>query len=145
MAALSRDAHRRRVLEHQAKVEADRSKPVPASVPASSDPQLEIRLIGEVRSSDETVEQKRAPQSGDFFRSSWQRSGEAISRRRPIRPPEWNDLLTNCLTCYAIITAGGRDPCYTASDGSCIPVILNSIKLAAPALRLGRPPFAKRH
>jgi hypothetical protein len=62
MAALSRYAHRRRVLEHQAKVEADRSKPVPASVPTASDPQLEIRLIGEVRRSDETVEPKRVHQ-----------------------------------------------------------------------------------
>jgi hypothetical protein len=60
MAALSRDAHRRRVLEHQAKVEADKSAPTP--VPASSDPQLKIRLIGEVRRSDETVEPKRARQ-----------------------------------------------------------------------------------
>ena len=59
MAALSRDAHRRRVLEHQAKVEADRKRP---PVPSSSDPQLKIRLIGEVRRSDETVEPKRARQ-----------------------------------------------------------------------------------
>jgi hypothetical protein len=58
MAALSRDAQRRRVLEHQAKVEADRGTPVPVS----SDPQLKIRLIGEVRRSDETVEPKRARQ-----------------------------------------------------------------------------------
>jgi hypothetical protein len=64
MAALSRDAHRRRVLEHQAKVEADRSTPVPPS----SDPQLKIRLIGEVRRSDETVEPKRARQR------SWKRA-----------------------------------------------------------------------
>jgi hypothetical protein len=58
MAALSRDAHRRRVLEHQAKVEADRNAPVTSS----SDPQLKIRLVGEVRRSDETVEPKRARQ-----------------------------------------------------------------------------------
>ena len=58
MAALSRDAHRRRVLEHQAKVAADQSAPVTSS----SDPQLKIRLIGEVRRSDETVEPKRARQ-----------------------------------------------------------------------------------
>ena len=56
MAAPSRDAHRRRVLEHQAKVEVDRSTPVP------SDPQLKIRLIGEVKRSGETVEPKRARQ-----------------------------------------------------------------------------------
>ena len=54
MAALSRDAHRRRVLEHQAKVAADRS----TSIPPSSDPQLKIRLIAEVKRSDETVEPK---------------------------------------------------------------------------------------
>jgi hypothetical protein len=59
MAALSRDAHRRRVLEHQAKVEADRGKPVPTPIPSSSDLQLKIRLIGEVKRSDETVEPKR--------------------------------------------------------------------------------------
>lgn len=59
MAALSRDAHRRRVLEHQAKVEADRGKPVPTPIRSSSDPQLEIRLIGEVKLTDETVEPKR--------------------------------------------------------------------------------------
>jgi hypothetical protein len=58
MAAISRDAHRRRVLEHQARVAADQSAPVTAS----SDPQLKIRLIGEVRRSDETVEPKRARQ-----------------------------------------------------------------------------------
>jgi hypothetical protein len=57
MAALSRDAHRRRVLEHQAKVEADRSTPVPAS----SDPQLKIPLIGEVRRNEEVAEPKRSP------------------------------------------------------------------------------------
>ena len=56
VAALPRDAHRRRVLEHQAMVEADRSTPVSSS----SDPQLKIRLIGEVRRSDETVDPKRA-------------------------------------------------------------------------------------
>jgi hypothetical protein len=61
MAALSRDAHRRRVLEHQAKVEADRSAAVPTPVP-SSDPQLKIRLIGEVKHTDETVQPKRARQ-----------------------------------------------------------------------------------
>ncbi len=55
MAAL-RDAHRRRVLEHQAKIEADRSTPVPPS----SDRQLKIRLIGEVRNSDETAKPKRS-------------------------------------------------------------------------------------
>jgi hypothetical protein len=59
MAALSRDAHRRRVLEHQAKVEADRGKPVTTPIPSSSDPQLKIRLIGEVKRTDETVESKR--------------------------------------------------------------------------------------
>ena len=58
MTALSRDAHRRRILEHQAKVAADQS----ARVTSSSDPQLKIRLIGEVRRSDETVEPKRARQ-----------------------------------------------------------------------------------
>ena len=58
MAALSRDAHRRRVLEHQAKVAADQGAPVTSS----SDPQLKIRLIGEVKRSDETVEPKRARQ-----------------------------------------------------------------------------------
>jgi len=56
MAAPSRDAHRRRVLEHQAKAEVDRSTPVP------TDPQLEIRLIGEVKRADETVQPKRARQ-----------------------------------------------------------------------------------
>ena len=56
MAALSRDAHRRRVLEHQAKVAADRSAPIPPS----SDPQLKILLIAEVKRSDETIEPKRA-------------------------------------------------------------------------------------
>ena len=56
MAALSREAHRSRVLEHQAMVGADRSTPVSSS----SDPQLKIRLICEVRCSDETVEPKRA-------------------------------------------------------------------------------------
>jgi hypothetical protein len=56
MAALSRDAHRRRVLEHQAKIEADPSTPGP------SDPQLKIRLIGEVKRTDETVQPKRARQ-----------------------------------------------------------------------------------
>jgi hypothetical protein len=61
MAALSRDAHRRRVLEHQAKVEADRSAAVPTPVP-SSDPQLKILLIGEAKRSDNTVEPKRARQ-----------------------------------------------------------------------------------
>jgi len=61
MAALSRDAHRRRVLEHQAKVEADRSAVVPTPVP-SSDPQLTIRLIGEVRRSDDTAQPKRGRQ-----------------------------------------------------------------------------------
>jgi hypothetical protein len=61
MAALSRDSHRRRVLEHQAKVEADK-KSAPTSVAASSDPQLKIRLIGEVKRSDETVEPKRSRQ-----------------------------------------------------------------------------------
>jgi hypothetical protein len=60
MAALSRDAHRRRVLEHQAKAEADKSAPTP--VPASSDPQLKIRLIGEVRRNDEAAEPKRSRQ-----------------------------------------------------------------------------------
>jgi hypothetical protein len=55
MAAPSQDVHRRRVLEHQAKLEADRSTPVPVSVPSSPDPQLKIRLIGEVRRSDESV------------------------------------------------------------------------------------------
>ena len=60
MAAPSRDAHRRRVLEHQAKVDADKSASTP--VPASSDPQLKIRLIGEVKRSGETVEPKRAGQ-----------------------------------------------------------------------------------
>jgi hypothetical protein len=55
MAAPSRDAHRRRVLEHQAKVAVERGKPVPSS----SDPQLKIRLIGEVKRTDETVEPKR--------------------------------------------------------------------------------------
>jgi hypothetical protein len=59
MAALSRDAHRRRVFEHQAKVAADRGKPVPTPIPSSSDPQLKIRLIGEVKRTDETVEPKR--------------------------------------------------------------------------------------
>jgi hypothetical protein len=59
MAALSRDAHRRRVLEHQAKAEVDQSTPVPSS----SDPQFKIRLIGEVRRGDESVEPpKRARQ-----------------------------------------------------------------------------------
>jgi hypothetical protein len=58
MTALSRESHRRRVLEHQAKVAADQS----ASVTSSSDPQLKIRLIGEVRRSDETVEPKRGRQ-----------------------------------------------------------------------------------
>jgi hypothetical protein len=62
MAALSRDAHRRRVLEHQAKVEADRSKPAPVSDPASPEPQLKIRLIGEVKRADESVQPKRARQ-----------------------------------------------------------------------------------
>jgi hypothetical protein len=60
MAAPSRDAHRRRVLEHQAKVDADKSASTP--VPASSDPQLNIRLIGEVKRSGEMVEPKRARQ-----------------------------------------------------------------------------------
>jgi hypothetical protein len=61
MAALSRDAHRRRVLEHQSKVAADRGKPVPTPpILSSSDPQLKIRLIGEVKRTDETV----APQRG---------------------------------------------------------------------------------
>jgi hypothetical protein len=60
MAALSRDAHRRRVLEHQAKVEAAGSAAVPTSGP--SDPQLKIRLIGEVKHTDETVQPKRARQ-----------------------------------------------------------------------------------
>jgi hypothetical protein len=60
MAALSRDAHRRRVLEHQAKVAAERGKPIPTPpIPSSSDPQLKIRLIGEVKRTDETVEPKR--------------------------------------------------------------------------------------
>ena len=50
MAALSRDAHRRRVLEHQPKVAADQGKPVPTPpILSSSDPQLKIRLIGEVK------------------------------------------------------------------------------------------------
>ena len=60
MAALSRDAHRRRVLEHQAKIEADRRTPGPT--PGPSDPQLKIRLIGEVKRTDETVQPKRARQ-----------------------------------------------------------------------------------
>src|ERR1700722_9868670 len=59
MAALSRHAHRRRVLEHQAEVEADRGKPVPTPIPSSSDLQLKIRLIGEVKRTDETVKPKR--------------------------------------------------------------------------------------
>jgi hypothetical protein len=54
MAALLRDAHRRRVLEHQAKIQADRSTPGPA------DPQLKIRLIGEVKRDDTTMQAKRA-------------------------------------------------------------------------------------
>ena len=58
MAAPSRDAHRRRVLEHQAKVAVERGKPVPAS----SDPQLKIRLIGEVRRGDKAAEPKRSRQ-----------------------------------------------------------------------------------
>jgi hypothetical protein len=62
MAAPSQDAHRRRVFEHQAKLEADRSTPVPASAAAPSDPQLKIRLIAEVKRSDETAEPKRARQ-----------------------------------------------------------------------------------
>jgi hypothetical protein len=66
MAALSRDAHRRRVLEHQAMVEADRSTPVSSS----SDPQLKIRLIGEVRRSDETVDPKRARPASCNLRAS---------------------------------------------------------------------------
>jgi hypothetical protein len=61
MAAPSRDAHRRRVLEHQAKVEADRSATVPTPIP-SSDPQLKTRLIGEVRRSDDTLQPKRGRQ-----------------------------------------------------------------------------------
>jgi len=43
-------------LEHQAKVAADRSAPIPPS----SDPQLKILLIAEVKRSDETIEPKRA-------------------------------------------------------------------------------------
>jgi hypothetical protein len=58
MAALSRESHRRRVLEHQAKVEAERSTPHTSS----SDPQLKIPLIGEVRRSDEMIEPTRARQ-----------------------------------------------------------------------------------
>ena len=61
MAALSRDAHRRRVLEHQGKVEAAGSAAVPTPV-SSSDPQLKIRLIGEVRRSDDTLQPKRGRQ-----------------------------------------------------------------------------------
>jgi hypothetical protein len=60
MATLSRDAHRRRVLEHQAKIEADRS--TPGLTPSPSDPQLKIRLIGEVRRSDDTLQPKRGRQ-----------------------------------------------------------------------------------
>jgi hypothetical protein len=55
MAALSRDAHRRRVLEHQAKLEAAQSP----SVAGSPDPQLKIRLIGEARTSVESPPLKR--------------------------------------------------------------------------------------
>jgi hypothetical protein len=54
MAALLRDAHRRRVLEHQARMEADRN------IPAPPDPQLKIRLIGEVKRTDESLQPKRA-------------------------------------------------------------------------------------
>jgi hypothetical protein len=55
MAALSRDAHRRRVLEYQAKVEMERSAPTAGP----SDPQLKIPLIGEVKRSDGTPQPKR--------------------------------------------------------------------------------------
>jgi len=60
VAALSRDAHRRRVLEYQAKAEAEKSAPAP--VPSPSDHQLRIPLIGEVRRSDQGGEPKRARQ-----------------------------------------------------------------------------------
>jgi hypothetical protein len=60
MAALSRDAHRRRVLEHQSKVEAAGNAAIPT--PGPSDAQLKIRLIGEVKHTDETVQPKRARQ-----------------------------------------------------------------------------------
>ena len=58
MTALSRESHRRRVLEHQAKVAADQGAPVTSS----SDSQLKIRLIGEVRRSDDTPQPKRGRQ-----------------------------------------------------------------------------------
>jgi hypothetical protein len=45
MGALARDAHRRRVLEYQAKAAAERGESVATLGP--SDPQLKIPLIGE--------------------------------------------------------------------------------------------------
>jgi hypothetical protein len=84
MAALSRDAHRRRVLEHQAKVAADRGKPVPTPIPSSSDPQLKIRLIGEVKRTDETVEPKRG------------RRRSLSARAAQCRPRRFGDLWIDC-------------------------------------------------
>jgi hypothetical protein len=57
MAAFPRDAiaHRRRVLEHQAKVEAERGTPVPHS----SETQLKIPLIGEVKPGGGAEQPKR--------------------------------------------------------------------------------------
>jgi hypothetical protein len=57
MAALERDAiaHRRRVLEHQAKVEAERG----TAVPNPSEAQLKIPLIGEVKPSGGAEQLKR--------------------------------------------------------------------------------------
>lgn len=55
MGALARDAHRRRVLEYQAKASTEQTVPIPGP----SDPQLKIPLIGEVKRSDGSTQPKR--------------------------------------------------------------------------------------
>jgi hypothetical protein len=58
MAASPQNVHRRRVLEYQTRLEAERR----AAVAAASDPQLRIPLIGEVKRSDGTPQSKRGRQ-----------------------------------------------------------------------------------
>jgi hypothetical protein len=55
MGAFARDAHRRRVLEYQAKAATEQS----AATPGPSEPQLKIPLIGEVKRSDGAPPPKR--------------------------------------------------------------------------------------
>ena len=53
MAAPSQEAHRRRVLEYQTRLEEQRRAPIPGQ----SDPQLKIPLVGEVKRNNDGTPQ----------------------------------------------------------------------------------------